>query len=100
MATKTHEKNVPISPEKDVTLGSLPTKSHETPATSHKPEGELSCYGVYRVKNSAAAGGLWVIRKIVTDGDKIVSYEDSEPDVLEIQMGKIDRFLESATERV
>lgn len=99
MAKKHETATVTAQPDKDVTLGTLPSKVNETPATSHKPEGELACYGIFRVKNSAATGGLWVIRKVVTDGEKIVSYEDSEPDVLDIQMGKIDRYLETATER-
>ncbi len=83
----------------EITLAALRAKLNPTPANNQKPEGQVICYGVFRVVNSSATGGLWVIRKIVTDGDKLLSYEDSEPDVLDIQMGKIDRYVETATER-
>lgn len=83
MATKKRAATVVAPPERDASVASRPQQDRE-----------LWCFGVYR-----AADGNWILRNVKCNGTKVLEIHDSEPDILAIQMGKIEAELDRQAER-
>lgn len=62
------------------------------PATVDKvasSEPEVTTFGIYKVE-----GGLWRLRRLKTKGGRVTEILDNEPDILNIQVGKLNNEIE------
>ncbi len=61
-------------------------------AVEERPEfgaGRFSAYGLFK-----GPEGMWILRVLEIEGDKILSFKDNEPDIRAIQVGKIAMAME------
>ena len=70
-----------IAPERPVAVTPAPAATRFT------------AYGLYK-----STEGLWRLRTLEVEGDRILSFRDNEPDIRAIQVGKIAMALEGTEE--
>lgn len=86
MASKLKAKPNPI---KRAINGLKPTAIFVDEQRSRFPAGHFTAYGLFK-----GPEGMWILRVMQVEEDKIVSFRDNEPDIRAIQVGKIAMAME------
>lgn len=69
-------------------ISSLATPA-TVPGNSKYEAGQYTAYGIFK-----GPEGMWILRVMEMDGDRVVRYHDNEPDIRAIQVGKIAMAVE------